>query len=64
MKFNMENYKVMHLGGKQPRQQEMLGITHLESSPAEKELGFLVDSDMTMSQQCAFAAKKLMPGLH
>lgn len=55
MKFNRENYKVMHLDSKQPRQQEMLGIIHLESCPVEK---VLVDNDVTISQQCAFVAKK------
>jgi len=58
MKFNTDKCKVLHLGKHNPRVWHRLGSTQLGSCSVERDLGVLVDNKLSMSEECAAAAKK------
>lgn len=57
-KFNKAQWQVLHLGWGNPRHTYKLGREGIESSPADKHFGVMVDEQLNMSWQHELTAQK------
>ena len=58
MNFRKRKHQILHLGRSNSGYTYRLGDEMLKSSPAERNLGILVNNKLNMSQLCAKAARK------
>ena len=58
MGFSTDKCKVMHLGRNNRHHTYRIGNSPLVSTEAEKDLGVIIDSKMTMGRQCGDAVRK------
>ncbi|CAM5102996.1 unnamed protein product [Eretmochelys imbricata] len=58
MKFNVDKYKVMHIGKNNPNYTYNMMGANLATTNQEKDLGVIMNSSLKMSTQCAAAVKK------